>query len=433
MAHASPCLPRGPGSVFLTSCLLFFLPFFLLFLISPAASGEEIISSSQALTSSIRIGVVGALSGPKAPYGRSQLRGAELAAKEINETGGVNGRMVEVISADDQGNSGEVGVIADALIHRQKVSALLGSVDSGCTHVLAMLAVKCHIPHVSCVATDPSLTRAGTPWTFRTLADDERQASALIVWLREKRVSSVGLIAGDSRYGKMGAKSFARQARAMGIRVDGPRLVSVSITSSTETSSTKNSSTEGSSTESSSTENSSAETPSNVPAVEQIVTEALRGHPDAVIIWSLAREGITIAAALKKFKFQGIIAGGDGLATPAFFSSAAEAAEGIVVTCPYIESARLPLNEKFREEFKKSYSESPDSFAAHAWDTLRLIAEAHRHAGSAPSSDALRESLATIGSDFPGATGNIALDATGNDTRPVRLAQCHAGRLEPLP
>ncbi|MBF0500253.1 MAG: ABC transporter substrate-binding protein [Candidatus Riflebacteria bacterium] len=362
----------------------------------------------------IRIGVVGALTGPKMPYGRSQLHGAELAALEINSGGGIAGRKIEIVSADDHGEPGDVGSIADGLIHRDRVAAIVGSVDSGCTHVLAMLAVKCHVPHITCVATDPSLTRAGTPWTFRTLADDERQAEALVEWLHTNNVSRLALIAAETRYGKMGAKTMTRRARAVGMRVDGPYMIAIS-----------------------SDKNDARKNP-DAGDPEDIVARALNGAssgefaPDAVVIWGLAREGVRVAAALSKLKFHGIICGGDGLATPAFYGSAASETEGIIVTCPYVESDPGPANRIFREAYRQAYGELPDSFAAHAWDTLHLIAKAHSTAGPEASPDAFREAISLVGSNFEGATGRIAFDATGNDTRRVRLARCRAGTLEPF-
>ncbi|HEY9069723.1 MAG TPA: ABC transporter substrate-binding protein, partial [Candidatus Ozemobacteraceae bacterium] len=140
---------------------------------APARAGEP---------EPLRIGVIGALTGPKAAYGLPHLNGARLAADEVNAAGGIAGHRIELLPADDRGEMGLVGELATRLIFTGRVLALLGSVDSGCTHVAAMIAVKMQVPHLTSVATDPTLTRAGSPWTFRTLADDDRQAAAVVAW-----------------------------------------------------------------------------------------------------------------------------------------------------------------------------------------------------------------------------------------------------------
>ncbi|HNV70286.1 MAG TPA: branched-chain amino acid ABC transporter substrate-binding protein, partial [Candidatus Ozemobacteraceae bacterium] len=72
------------------------------------------------------------------------------------------------------------------------------------------------------------------------------------------------------------------------------------------------------------------------------------------------------------------------------------------------------------------YGRDPDSFAAHAYDTVRLLESAWRQAHG--SRDSLREALARTRL-FRGATGSMGFDETGNDTRLVRLAVCRNGSL----
>src|SRR6266852_1249148 len=51
----------------------------------------------------IRLGIVAPMSGPNSRYGSFSLRGAQLAAEEINNSGGVGGRKITIISGDSQG------------------------------------------------------------------------------------------------------------------------------------------------------------------------------------------------------------------------------------------------------------------------------------------------------------------------------------------
>ena len=365
-------------------------------LVLAVASASIPAAAASPASPSLRLGVIGALTGPKAPYGISHLQGARLAADAINAGGGITDRPLELVEADDRGEQGEAGPLAVRLIDGDGVLALIGSVDSGITHVLSMIAVKRHVPHLTCVATDPSLTRAGSPWTFRTLADDERQAAALAGFLaRRQGVRRLSLIAGSSRYGRMGARAFARRARGLGLLVDGPHLLSAD---------------EG--------------------AWPATVTAAAATRPEVIVLWMLSREGKDAATLLRQGGYDGLLAGADGLASPDFYASGLPAVEGTVITQPYDAEHPDPGNQRFRRAFRERFGRDPDSFAAHAFDTVQLLAAAM--ARSDLTRAGIRDALAAL-PPLTGVTGRLALDATGNDTRKVALARCQAGRLVTVP
>ncbi|MBI3039643.1 ABC transporter substrate-binding protein [bacterium] len=339
------------------------------------------------------------MSGPKAIYGLSQLRGVELAASEINNSSFMKNNRIILIPMDDMGEPGRVGPLVTKLIYENKVIAMIGSVDSGCTHVISMMAVKSHTPHVTCVATDPSLTRAGNPWTFRTLADDERQASALVnYFVGEKRKKKIAIIAAQSRYGKMGAKTFSYLAIKAGAEVFGPNFLDPEV---------------------------KYQNPELIPAVDKL----LQMNPDVIVLWTLAKDALHIASYLSLKGFKGDVAGGDGLASPLFFASKAPSVNGTVITCPYDGSFPSKENDYFRAKFYENFQMEPDSFAAHAYDTLFLIAQ------GLSKSDGTRSGLrdAISGTDaFQGVTGKIRLDKSGNDLRPAFLTRCQDGVLIPI-
>jgi len=340
----------------------------------------------------IKIGIIGALSGPKSAYGISHLQGAQLATEEINAQTQNDMKKLILVPVDDKGETGLVGNLVADLIYRRRVAAIMGSVDSGCTHVVSMMAVKAHIPHLTCVATDPSLTRAGSPWTFRTLADDEKQSKALIEWLVNKKgVKKISLIAVNSRYGKMGTKIFIRQSREAGCEIHGPFFVQDDLNSH-----------------------------------DEAVAASLLSQPEAVVVWTLAQDGIKSITRLKRAKFRGIIAGGDGLASPLFYAAEDPAVEGTVITCPYDDGNPSLLNTAFTKKFAEKFGRPPDSFAAHAFDSIKLLYFAAIDSNG--DRDLMRARLASTG-EYAGVTGVIGFDRFGNDTRQVMLAQCSSKKL----
>lgn len=67
-----------------------------------AAEGAETEAAAGAEGGTLKVGVIGPLTGAGAAYGNAVANGAELAAKEINEAGGINGMNVEVKAEDDE-------------------------------------------------------------------------------------------------------------------------------------------------------------------------------------------------------------------------------------------------------------------------------------------------------------------------------------------
>src|SRR3954466_5745890 len=74
--------------------------------------------------------IVGAAGPWKEGYGLQNLQGVELAAEEINKTGGINGHPFQVITRDDEGDGTLAAKIAQEFVKNRKISAVIGHVNS---------------------------------------------------------------------------------------------------------------------------------------------------------------------------------------------------------------------------------------------------------------------------------------------------------------
>lgn len=125
-------------------------------------------------TNSIKIGVSASLTGDSAIYGQSSLAGIELATKEINENGGVNGKKIELIVEDDKGSPQEIANVVNKLINIDKVVSIIISSGSGATSVAVPITQRNGIPTVVSNATAPSITQTGN-YIFRVIPSDSSQ------------------------------------------------------------------------------------------------------------------------------------------------------------------------------------------------------------------------------------------------------------------
>lgn len=343
----------------------------------------------------MRVGILASLSGSGAEYGQAMKEGADMARNEINAGGGIRGKPLELLYRDDRNDMGENGHQTVKMLFDDKVLSIIGSVHSGCTHVAARITLKAETPQLTTVSTDPTVQMIGSPWMFRCLADDRAQGSAIADLVFGKSGHRrVGLFQQRNRYGKMGGKTIAHIAEA--------RKTPLIFKQYFE------------------------------PGQEDFsaVTEtAKRENPEALIIWGLYAEGAALVKALRTSGYQGMIYAADGMVSPKFIELAGDAAEGTIVTYPFDDTRMDPVTQKFIADFQKLYGKRPDSFAAHAYDAVYMMARAIERGGT--SKVGIRDALAST-RDFPGVTGPISFNEFNDDGRPVIFAKVVDGRFVPL-
>ena len=138
-----------------------------------AAGMMTALSAAQA-QDVIRIGHVGPLSGPIAHLGKDNENGARLAIEELNAKGiSIGGKKVrfELLAEDDAADPKQGTAAAQKLID-QKISGVIGHLNSGTTIPASKLYSDAGIPQISPSATNPKYTRQGYKTTFRVVADD---------------------------------------------------------------------------------------------------------------------------------------------------------------------------------------------------------------------------------------------------------------------
>ena len=96
--------------------------------------------SLQAQQGPIKIGVVTPLSGTYTGIGQQVRWGLELAVKEINASGGVMGRQIELLFEDSEANPAVATQKAEKLFQVAKVDFLTGTVNSGATLAVGQIA-----------------------------------------------------------------------------------------------------------------------------------------------------------------------------------------------------------------------------------------------------------------------------------------------------
>lgn len=124
---------------------------------------------SQEKVGPLKIGVALPLTGPSAVTGEHARRGATLAAEEINAAGGILGRKIELIFANDESNPAIGVAAAERLITKDNVEILAGTYNSSVCLAMMDIPAKYGIPYISGGATSDQIgiKRASDPKKFR--------------------------------------------------------------------------------------------------------------------------------------------------------------------------------------------------------------------------------------------------------------------------
>jgi branched-chain amino acid transport system substrate-binding protein len=170
------------------------------------AAGISLNAASQ----TIKIGEINSYKAQPAflePY----KKGWELAVEEVNKSGGVNGRMIEVISRDDNGSPADAVRVAEELVSREKVALLTGTFLSNIGLAVTDFAAKQKVMFVASEPlTDKIVWQNGNPYTFRLRASTYMQTAMLVPDAAKLNKKRWGIVYPNYEYGQSAANSFKK-------------------------------------------------------------------------------------------------------------------------------------------------------------------------------------------------------------------------------
>ena len=168
--------------------------------------------------SPVRIGVAGSFGEPNT---FPMKLAAELAAEEINATGGINGRRLEIVERDDYADPDSAVFVANDL-YDSGVAAVVGHVFSGPTLAAAPVynGGPDPVAAISPTSSSPEVSTAGD-YTFRVCPSDLAHGAALAHWAREQLGMEHGAVLYlNDQYGRGIRQTFVEQFVRLGGRLE---------------------------------------------------------------------------------------------------------------------------------------------------------------------------------------------------------------------
>lgn len=348
----------------------------------------------------IVIGHLAAMTGDTATFGTSADEGLRLALEEINAKGGVLGKPVRVITEDDRSLQDEAKTVANKLITRDKVVAIIGEIASSRTIAAAPVAQEARIPLLSPGSTNVKVTEAGD-YIFRACFIDDFQGSALANFaindLRLKRIAV--LYPANSPYGVGLRESFTAAVKKAGAEI----VADVSYTENAD-----------------------------VDFRGQL-TKIRTAGAEAIFCSGYYTEAGLIAKQAKELGINAPLLGCDGWDSPETVKLGGEAINGSYFTNHYAAEEDRPEVKAFVEAYRKKYKvdgkpKTPDAMAILGYDAMRLMADAITRAGSTDGAK-IRDALAAT-KDFPGASGTITIDEKRNAKKAIVILKIDNGQFK---
>ena len=133
----------------------------------------------------IKIGVNMELTGAVAAYGKAEQNGIKLAVDEINKAGGVDGKKLELVTKDNKSENAEASTSSTNLAIQSNVNAIVGPATSGAVAAASLVSQKTGVPLLTPSGTQDDLTvdANGTKkFVFRTTFKDSYQGKVLAAY-----------------------------------------------------------------------------------------------------------------------------------------------------------------------------------------------------------------------------------------------------------
>lgn len=344
--------------------------------------------SADASAETFKIGGIGPITGAGAVYGIAVKNGAELAIKEINEAGGINGYQIEYNFQDDELDN-EKSVNAYNTLKDWGMNMLVGSVTSGCCVAVAaeskndnMFQITPSGSSVDCIE--------GNDNVFQVCFTDPNQGVGAADYIGENNLASKVAVIYDSSdvYSSGIYAKFKEEAATQNFEI----VSEEAFTADNKT-------------------DFSVQLAKAQEAGAELVFLPIYYTEASLIL----KQADSMGYAPKFFGCDGL----DGILGVENFDTSL--AEGVMLLTPFAADAQDDLTKKFVSAYETAYNDTPNQFAADAYDAVYAIKAAAEKGDVAPSDgvsgicDKMKAAMQEITID--GLTGegmNWAADGTVN-------------------
>lgn len=328
------------------------------------------------------------MTGALAAVAKQTVNGINLAIKQTNEQGGVLGKQIKLIIADNKSEPSESANAITKLIKNDNVKLVFGSVASSNVLATVQIAHDSKIPLITATATNPSVTMEQDqvrPYVFRTCFIDPFQGEVMANFAAKslQAKNAVMYIDSSSDYSKGLAKIFAEKFIANGGIIIG--------------------------------EESFLQKDQDFKST---LTKIKAINPDVVFIPAYYEEVGKIIRQAREIGIKSQLIGTDGWDDPKLIEIAGlSAVEGTFFSNHYSPQDQDPKVVEFVKAYKAEYNQEPSALAVLGYDCALVVIDAIKRAGS-DDPEKIRQALEET-KKLQITTGLLSID---NNHNPIKSA-----------
>lgn len=358
-------------------------------------SGCAAGSSSKGDT--VKLGLNYELSGNVSTYGTSLVEGIEFAVKEINANGGVLGKQIELVKADNKSSGEEAANVSSRLATRDKVVAILGPATSGNVKSALPAAEENKVPLISASSTADDVTLDANggvrQYVFKTCFSDSFQGVTMANFAaKELKLMKAAILRDNtSDYSQGLTDAFSETYLSLGGEILEEEAYQAKETD-----------------------------------FKSLLTNIKAKNPDVLFVPGYYEEVGLIIKQARELGLDVPVLGADGFDSPKLVEIAgAENLNGTYYSNHYSSGDTSEDVVAFKTAFNKEYKKDPDAFNALGYDMAYMVADALERAGEADR-EKLTAALAST-KDFKGITGTLSMDEFHNPIKAVTILEVKDG------
>lgn len=339
----------------------------------------------------IKIGANYEVTGGVATFGTACVNSTKLYFDAINKKGGVLGRQLELVVADNKSDAGESASAAKKLISQDKVVALVGPVTSKNCLSAAPIAQDAKIPMITPTGTNPAVTLVGD-YIFRACFIDDFQGTVMANFARKKLKAKTAAIFVDNAndYSKGLAKFFKESF----VKSGGQIVIEEAFMAGDKDYRTQ-------------------------------LTKIRMKNPDFLYVPAYYQEDGLVAQQARELGINAPIGGGDGWDSPDLIKIAgAKALNKVYFSNHYTPDSTDSFSKAYVKAYSAQYNMVPDALAALGYDAAIITVEAIKKAKSTDGTK-IRNAMASL--KVKGVSGLITFDANRNPVKPAVVIELKDG------
>ena len=334
----------------------------------------------------VYIGLSEPLSGQYAEYGATFKHAIDLAVDKINTNGGIDGRPLELVIGDSEGNPVISKRLALKFTRNPKIVAEIGDFTSTSSMAAQPIYNRAGMVQLSPTASHPAFAPA-SPYSFAVFGTQAVEAPfmarAAVKTLEKKRLAVLYI---NNDWGSVTQKFFVDEAKQLGAELT---TVEGYLEGTTDF---------------------------------KAVLESIRAtRPELLFLCAMSQDGVAISTQRQEMGWNDVtVMGSVPLYAPELLELGGDAVEDLITNTTFFPDDPRPEVQAFVKGYQERYAITPNVFAAVAYDTMNILAEAIKQGGT--ERKAIRDALAGM-KKFRGVTGVIAFDKYGNVMREPALVQ----------